>query len=63
MAKRGKHSFLKRQKEIRRKEEAADKMARRHGKDERPKDEEEEEHTVPSSGNEAVTQYNEDATP
>ena len=32
MAKRGQHSFLKRQKEIKRKEEAAEKMARRQGK-------------------------------
>ncbi len=32
MAKRGQHSFLKRQKEVRRKEEAAEKMARRQGK-------------------------------
>ena len=38
MAKRGQHSFLKRQKEIRRKEQAAEKMARRQGKAERPKD-------------------------
>jgi hypothetical protein len=35
MAKRGQHSFLKRQKEIKRKEEAAGKMARRQGKVER----------------------------
>ncbi|HUL30904.1 MAG TPA: hypothetical protein VLZ03_10680 [Thermodesulfobacteriota bacterium] len=32
MARRGQHSFLKRQKEIKRKEEAAGKMARRQGK-------------------------------
>lgn len=32
MAKRGQHSFLKRQKEIQRKEAAAEKMARRQGK-------------------------------
>jgi hypothetical protein len=32
MAKRSQHSFLKRQKEIKRKEHAAEKMARRHGK-------------------------------
>ena len=38
MAKRGQQSFLKRQKEIRRKERAAEKMARRQGKAERPKD-------------------------
>jgi hypothetical protein len=38
MAKRGQHSFLKRQKEIRRKEEAAEKMARRQGKIEKPLD-------------------------
>lgn len=33
MARRGQHSFLKRQKEIKRKEEAAGKMARRQGKE------------------------------
>ncbi len=32
MAKRSQHSFLKRQKEFKRKEEAAEKMARRQGK-------------------------------
>ncbi len=32
MARRGQHSFLKRQKEIKRKEVAAEKMARRHDK-------------------------------
>jgi hypothetical protein len=35
MAKRGQHSFLKRQKEIRRKEVAAEKMARRQGKNQK----------------------------
>jgi hypothetical protein len=35
MAKRGQHSFLKRQKEIRRKEKAAGKMLRRQGKAEK----------------------------
>jgi type II secretory pathway component PulJ len=43
MARRSQHSFLKRQKEIKRKETAAEKMARRQGKIERPKDEIEEE--------------------
>ena len=38
MAKRGQHSILKRQKEIRRKERAAEKMARRQTKAERPED-------------------------
>ncbi len=56
MAKRGQHSFLKRQKEIRRKEEAAEKMARRQGKSERPTDERGEEHTTSSTDNEAATQ-------
>jgi hypothetical protein len=56
MAKRGQHSFLKRQKEIKRKEEAAEKMARRHGKGEKPMDGGEEEHTTSSTDNEAVTQ-------
>jgi hypothetical protein len=36
MAKRSQQTFLKRQKELKRKEEAAEKMARRHGKSERP---------------------------
>ncbi|OPY62945.1 MAG: hypothetical protein A4E57_03869 [Syntrophorhabdaceae bacterium PtaU1.Bin034] len=43
MAKRGQHSFLKRQKEMKRKEEAAEKMARRQGKIERQKDGREED--------------------
>ncbi len=38
MAKRGQQGFLKRQQEIRRKERAAEKMARGQGKAERPKD-------------------------
>jgi hypothetical protein len=37
MARRSQHSFLKRQKEIKRKETAAEKMARRQGKIERAK--------------------------
>ena len=37
MARRSQHSFLKRQKEIKRKEEAAGKMARRQSKAEQPK--------------------------
>ena len=32
MARRSQHSFLKRQKEMKRKDEALEKMARRHGK-------------------------------
>lgn len=43
MARRSQHSFLKRQKEIKRKETAAEKMARRQGKIERPKNDIEEE--------------------
>lgn len=43
MAGRNPHNFLKRQKEVKRKEEAALKMARRQGKTERPKDTEDEE--------------------
>ena len=43
MAKRGQHSFLKRQKEIGRKEQAAQKMARRQGKAEKHKHNIEEE--------------------
>ena len=43
MARRSQHSFLKRQKEIKRKDEAAGKMARRQGKAERPKEPEEAE--------------------
>lgn len=42
MARRSQHSFLKRQKEIKRKEEAAKKMARRQSKIERPGDDEED---------------------
>ena len=34
MARRGQHSFLKRQKEIKRKQKALEKMARRQGKKE-----------------------------
>jgi hypothetical protein len=43
MARRSQHSFLKRQKEIKRKNEAAGKMARRQGKVERSKGTEEGE--------------------
>jgi len=43
MAKRSQHSFLKRQKEMKRKDTAAEKMARRQGKVERPKTAEEGE--------------------
>ncbi len=38
MAKRSQHSFLKRQKEFKRKEEAAEKMARRQGKSQKDTD-------------------------
>jgi hypothetical protein len=38
MARRSQHSFLKRQKEIKRKDEAAGKMARRQGKAEQSKE-------------------------
>ena len=43
MARRSQHSFLKRQKEIERKDEATGKMARRQGKVERAKGSEETE--------------------
>jgi hypothetical protein len=43
MAKRSQHSFLKRQKEMKRKDEAAEKMARRQGKAGRTKGPEEGE--------------------
>jgi hypothetical protein len=54
MAKRGQHSFLKRQKEIKRKEEAAEKMARRQGKVERPTtvDQDESQETLGEESNE-----------
>ncbi|MGD0232477.1 MAG: hypothetical protein ABSC19_19345 [Syntrophorhabdales bacterium] len=47
MARRGQRSFLKRQKEIKRKEEAAEKMARRQGKIEKPVDDGEDEEQAP----------------
>jgi hypothetical protein len=47
MARRGQHSFLKRQKEMKRKEKAAEKMAFRQGKIERPKTPDEEEQQGP----------------
>jgi hypothetical protein len=56
MAKRGQHSFLKGQKERRRKEEAAEKMARRHGKAPDARDNRQGEHTAVSIDNEAATQ-------
>ncbi len=43
MARRGQHSFMKRQKEIKRKQKALDKMARRQGKIEQATDVNEEE--------------------
>lgn len=64
MARRSQHSFLKRQKEIKRKEAAAEKMARRQGKIERQKDEIEDERDVPiaddqeTSGTEEQNQDN-----
>ena len=45
MARRGQHSFMKRQKEIKRKQKALDKMARRQGKIEQATDVDEEELT------------------
>ena len=45
MARRGQHSFMKRQKEIKRKQKALDKMARRQGKIEEATDVDEEELT------------------
>ena len=43
MVRRSQHSFLKRQKEMKRKDKATAKMARRHGKDDRPGDGTEDE--------------------
>jgi hypothetical protein len=43
MARRGQHSFMKRQKEIKRKEKAQEKMARRQGKNKQATDIDEEE--------------------
>jgi hypothetical protein len=45
MARRGQHSFMKRQKEIKRKQKALYKMARRQGKIEEATDVDEEELT------------------
>ncbi len=45
MARRGQHSFMKRQKERKRKQKALDKMARRQGKIEEATDVDEEELT------------------
>ena len=45
MARRGQHSFMKRQKERKRKEKALEKMARRQGKIEEATDVDEEELT------------------
>jgi hypothetical protein len=56
MAKRGQHSFLKRQKEIRRKEKAAGKMSRRQGKAEKPNDGTEEDQALPGSDTEIPVQ-------
>ena len=47
MARRGQHSFMKRQKEIKRKQKALEKMARRQGKKKQPTDVYEEELTEP----------------
>ncbi len=49
MARRSQHSFLKRQKEMKRKEEAAEKMARRQGKLQKPRNDEEEEGEQPTT--------------
>jgi len=43
MARRGQHSFMKRQKEIKRKEKALEKMALRQGKKKQATDVDEEE--------------------
>ena len=45
MARRGQHSFMKRQKEIKRKQKALEKMARRQGKEKQATDVDEEERT------------------
>lgn len=45
MARRGQHSFMKRQKEIKRKQKALDKMARRQSKKNQATDADEEEVT------------------
>jgi hypothetical protein len=45
MARRGQHSFIKRQKEIERKKKAQEKMARRQGKKKQGTDVDEEELT------------------
>ncbi len=50
MAKRGQHSFLKRQKEIKRKERAGEKMARRQGKARSPGDATERDQALTRSG-------------
>jgi hypothetical protein len=55
MARRSQHSFLKRQKEIKRKDEAVGKMARRQGKAERPKELEEGAQLLPSEKNTEVS--------
>ncbi len=47
MARRSQHSFLKRQKEMKRKDEALEKMARRHGKGIPSKDAGENEQQAP----------------
>jgi hypothetical protein len=52
MARRSQHSFLKRQKEIKRKEEAAEKMARRQGKIDRPRNASEDEQETSNTDNE-----------
>jgi len=45
MARRGQHSFMKRQKEIKRKQKALEKMARRQGKKKQATEVDEEELT------------------
>ncbi|MGD0485894.1 MAG: hypothetical protein ABSB94_01740 [Syntrophorhabdales bacterium] len=47
MARRSQHSFLKRQKEMKRKDEAMEKMARRHGKGSPVKDAGDNEQQAP----------------
>jgi hypothetical protein len=60
MARRSQHSFLKRQKEIKRKDKAAEKTARRQGKIERSR--EPEEADQPQGPEEAEVQPNETDT-
>lgn len=53
MARRSQHSFLKRQKEMKRKDRGLEKMARRHGKSSAPTDAPEDEQRPADAGEEA----------